>query len=129
MFRSPRHPSDSWLYQQQRRQREDDAPRLKVVAPALVTLKFTLHSVHGDSRISGSAYVKVIPVQNAPAHFEIPCSDTRCKEGGHDLTYEILRALKAEATVFEGEDLCLGTTGSAECNRSLKYSLSATYKA
>jgi hypothetical protein len=117
------------LYQQQRRQREDSAPRLHAVAPALVDLKFRLYSVHNDQRIAGSQYMKVIPVLSAPAHFEIPCTDTRCKEGGHDLTYEILNALKTKEAEFEGEDACHGTTGSAQCGRSLKYTLSATYRA
>jgi hypothetical protein len=116
------------LSQQQRRQRENEAPRLKAVAPALVELKLRVHSIHASLPVPGSEYVKVIPVQHASAHFEIPCTDTRCKDGGHDLTHDILRALKAEQGAFEGEDPCRGTTGSAECGRSLKYSLSATYK-
>jgi hypothetical protein len=128
VYRNPRHPSDSYLAQQQRRQRENEAPRLKAVAPALVELKLRLHSMQASLPVPGSEYVKVIPVQHASAHFEIPCSDTRCKDGGHDLTHDILRALRHEEGEIEGEDACRGTTGSAECGRSLKYSVSATYK-
>jgi hypothetical protein len=68
-------------------------------------------------------------VENAPALFILPCGDTSCKDGGHDVTSMVLRSLRAGETRFEGEDVCNGMVGSAPCSRVLRYVATATYKA
>jgi hypothetical protein len=128
VYRTPRRPSEALLSLQERRQREDDAPRLLSVAPELSELRLKFHSVQAERPIAGTEYTKLVPVQHASAHFEIPCSDPRCKDGGHDITHDILYALRAHDTALEGEDACRGATGSAPCGRSLHYSMSARYK-
>lgn len=75
-----------------------------------------------------SVHVKRVPVAHAAALFELPCLDPTCKEGGHDVTAAILRQLQGGATSFEGEDQCLGKSGTAECQRVLCYVATATYR-
>ena len=74
------------------------------------------------------SHVRHVVVASAPALFVVPCHDTQCKDGGHDLTQEILGALKRRNARFEGEDICRGTVGSASCSRILGYVGVATYQ-
>jgi hypothetical protein len=67
-------------------------------------------------------------VASAPALFVLPCRDTQCKDGGHDLTNVILAALRRQKERFEGEDACLGVVGSAGCSRVLGFVAVATYQ-
>jgi hypothetical protein len=66
-------------------------------------------------------------VDRAPALFFVPCGDSRCTGGGHDLTHAIMHALHAGETRSEGEDRCHGTVGSGECGRTIGYAALATY--
>jgi hypothetical protein len=72
--------------------------------------------------------VRHIVVASAPALFVMPCHDTQCKDGGHDLTTEILSALRGQKVNFQGEDVCSGVVGSAGCSRVLGYVAVATYR-
>ncbi len=112
----------------ERRRREDDAPRLMERVPQLESLRLEIQELRGGSTLPGSTHVRCIPVASAPALFELACLDTSCQDGIHDLTHEILRALAARATSFQGEDACRGHTGSAECQRVLRYVATATYR-
>jgi hypothetical protein len=112
----------------ERRQREDEAPRLAVTIPALQGLR--LEVLEHSSSISHPehTHVRHVVVANAPALFVMPCHDTHCKDGGHDLTQEILAALGRRNARFEGEDVCRGMVGSAGCSRILGYVGVATYQ-
>jgi len=112
----------------ERRQREDEAPRLAVTIPALQGLR--LEVLEHSSSISHPehTHVRHVVVASAPALFVMPCHDTQCKDGGHDLTQEILAALRRRNARFEGEDVCRGTVGSAGCSRILGYVAVATYQ-
>lgn len=112
----------------ERRRREDGAPRLIEKVPNLETLRLELKERRGGLPLPESAHVRPIPVAHAPALFELPCLDGACKEGGHDLTDTFIRRLQSGATSFTGEDACRGQTGSAECQRVLEYSVTATFK-
>jgi len=59
--------------------------------------------------------------------FLMGCTDSSCKDGGYDLTPEVLRALQAHQTNFEGEQACNGRVGNGECHRILHYTAIATY--
>lgn len=107
-----------------RRQREDDAPRLKVQIPTLATLKV---AVTEEQTGVNSKHVKHVVVAHAPALFVFPCGDEVCVEGGHDVTNEIMRALRNKLTQACGESKCEGMTGSAPCTRRITYELTATY--
>jgi hypothetical protein len=74
------------------------------------------------------SHVRHVVVASAPALFVVPCHDTQCKDGGHDLTQEILAALRRRNERFEGEDVCHGTVGSTGCSRTLGYVAVATYQ-
>ena len=112
----------------ERRQREDEAPRLAATIPELQGLR--LEVLEHSSSISHPEYTHVrhVVVANAPALFVMPCHDAQCKEGGHDLTQEILAALRRRNARFEGEDVCRGMVGSAGCSRILGYVAVATYQ-
>lgn len=112
----------------ERRRREDAAPRLREEVPALETLRLEIQERRADTLIAESSHVRKIPVEFAPALFELPCHDAFCTEGGHDMTQLILRALKSGQTAFEGEDACNGHTGTAPCQRVLRYVATATYR-
>ena len=112
----------------ERRRREDDAPRLIERVPQLDSLRLEIQELRGGSAVLESTHVRCIPVASAPALFELPCLDSFCKDGIHDLTYDILRKLESGAKKFQGEDACSGHTGSADCQRVLRYVAVATYR-
>lgn len=111
-----------------RRKREDDAERLAAVVPKLESLRLDIEERRGEVSLPESAHIKRVSVPHAPALFEIPCLDSWCKEGGHDVTAEVLRHLRAGATHFEGEHSCSGRSGTAECQRVMRYVGTATYR-
>jgi hypothetical protein len=113
----------------ERRKREDSAPRLQERVPELKTLILEIHELRGTVAIDESKHVRHIVVPHAPALFDLPCLDPSCVDGGHDVTNQILRSLTAGETRFEGEHACHGRTGSADCQRALRYVAVATYKA
>ena len=113
---------------QARRELENAAPRLAAEVPALATLKLELEEHEGTSRRPEQNHIRHIVVTSAPALFMVPCGDSRCKDGGHDVTEAILRALAAGQTTFEGKDQCGGQTGTAACQRVLHYTGHATFR-
>ena len=52
-----------------------------------------------------------------------------CRDGGHEITDAVMRALRSGETRFSGEEPCQGTLGAAEsqCNGVLVYEAEATY--
>jgi len=111
-----------------RRQREDEAPRLAAAFPKLESLGIrVLEGNPGISNPEGS-HTRRIQVATAPALFVLPCGDSQCKDGGHELTAEVLSALRSHKLQFEGEDSCRGVIGSAECRRVLRYVAVASYR-
>ena len=115
--------------QAERRRREDEAPRLIAVVPNLESLKLQLQEIKGDVSVAETGHIRHVVVAHAPLLFEMPCRDSACKDGGHDVTSAITRSLKAGEKNFEGEHSCTGYVGDAPCQRVLKYTATATYKA
>jgi hypothetical protein len=113
----------------ERRQQEDAAPRLTTQVPALKSLCLAIEERSGTwtSPDPGGSHVRHIVVSTAPALFLITCHDPVCREGGHDVTPSVMRALRAGQASFAGEDRCRGQVGSADCQRSIRYVGSATY--
>ena len=112
----------------ERRQREDDAPRLAAAVPQLESL--AIRVVEASPGISNplGTYTRRVVVESAPALFVLPCGDSQCRDGGHELTQEILSALRQKKLEFAGEDSCRGAIGSSECRRVLRYVAIATYR-
>lgn len=111
----------------ERRQRENDAPRLIATFPRLEGLRFKISEHRAGSTLAESVHTRPIVVASAPALFVFPCQDTSCEDGGHDLTHEICAALRAGKEEFSGEQPCRGRVGSGNCERTLKYVATATY--
>lgn len=124
-----RRQSEAQLRATERRKRQDDAPRLKTEIPGLSELRLEIEEYLGGSTVSAARHTRHIVVAGAPALFEFPCSESGCNDGGHDLTSEIMRALRSGSTEFQGEDTCYGHLGSSAspCRRVLRYSAIAKF--
>ncbi|HVJ21530.1 MAG TPA: hypothetical protein VM686_39235 [Polyangiaceae bacterium] len=114
----------------ERRQQEDAAPRLLTQVPALKSLVLDIQERSGGwpSPDPAGSHVRHIVVSTAPALFLIMCHDPACRDGGHDITSAVMRALRAGQTTFTGEDRCTGRLGSADCQRHIRFAATATYE-
>ena len=112
----------------ERWQREDDAPRLKATVPELKALKFEIDELIDTHAIPGMKRVRHIMVDQAAALFEIPCSDTNCEDGGHDVTDQVLSELRSGTHEFEGQHACQGNTNEGPCKRVLAFKGIAQYE-
>jgi len=120
--------SEVALRAQERRRREDEAPRLSTRVPRLATLVLTIEERRPGGVGADVSHVKRVVVDSAPALFDLSCCDRACKDGGHDITRAIMQELERGTTEFEGEDTCHGSLGTAQCARILKYKAVASYK-
>jgi hypothetical protein len=111
----------------ERKQREDEAPRLSTQVAELVSLRLDIvdQPSGGGPQIK---YARKIVIENAPALFLLPCGDPRCTDSGHDITHAVMRALHNHETEFKGDDPCTGTLGLGTCNRILHFKGEAEYK-
>jgi hypothetical protein len=109
----------------ERRQREDDAPRLSAVAPDLLSLRLEIEEQGGTAQ---PKYIRRIIVDTAPALFLLPCGDPRCVDGGHDVTDSVMRALRGHSQSFDGTDDCFGSVGSSACARVIRFNAVAEYQ-
>src|SRR5215471_702778 len=125
-MRNGRKQSEAAQRSDERRLREDQAPRLLAQIPDLLTLSLTIED-RSDTSLSQHRHVRHIVVAHAPALFSIMCSDPNCRDGGHDVTDSIMRALVRRETTFHGEDRCYGALGSSSCTRVLHYDAVASY--
>lgn len=110
-----------------RRKREDESPRLAAEVPKLQNLTLEISERGEGGPVSEPTHVRRVVVQHAPALFALPCGDTRCRDGGHDITHTVMRSLRAGETRFDGQDVCTGSTGSSQCARVLHFVGIATY--
>lgn len=114
----------------ERMEREDEAKRLHDEVPALKSLRMVVGHRRGEMGFSASEFVRVIIVSRAPALFVIPCGDPQCRDGGHEITEEVMRALRAHKESFEGSAQCSGALGTAAspCTTLMRYRCEATYE-
>ncbi|HVZ36635.1 MAG TPA: hypothetical protein VG963_29605 [Polyangiaceae bacterium] len=112
----------------ERRQREDDAPRLAAAFPQLESLAIRVVEASPGIANPVGTYTRRVVVASAPALFVLPCGDSQCRDGGHDLTHEILSGLRQNQLQFAGESSCRGFVGNSECRRVLRYVASATFR-
>jgi hypothetical protein len=112
-----------------RRQREDGAPRLQTQIPSLRSLRLDIEERRGTwpSADPQGSHMRRIVVSTAPAMFLITCHDPDCRDGGHDVTATIMRALRSRESRFEGSDHCPGRIGSADCQRTIRFLATAEY--
>jgi len=109
----------------ERRQRENDAPKLRSQAPTLESLQL---EIEDSADLGVTKYIRTFMVDHAPALFLVPCSDPRCLDGGHDLTREVMGSLRALEASFRGRDDCPGSIGPSPCRRVLKFRGTAAYR-
>ena len=109
-----------------RRQREDEAPKLSSQVPSLLSLKL---DVEERSGVGGTKHIRRFLVDRAPALFLVPCGDPRCVDGEHDLTMTVMHALRDRQISFSGQDECRGSIGSSPCLRVLHFDGTAEYGA
>jgi hypothetical protein len=125
---SYRKTSPAALRSAERRQREDEAPRLGGEVPELESLKLSIEERSVGSALSAPKHVRHIVVATAPALFLVACGDPRCIDGGHDITHEVMSALRAQRETFEGEHECRGMLGPSPCTRVIAFSADAIYR-
>jgi hypothetical protein len=111
----------------ERRRREDEARRLHDEVPNLRTLKLDVEEHRREATIAETRHVRHIVVDRAPALFELPCNDPACRDGGHDLTEAMTQRLRAQATDFVLEDVCMGDVRGAPCGRVVRVLVTASY--
>jgi hypothetical protein len=114
----------------ERRERENNAPRLAAEVPDLVSLRFEIEERSGSMAVMQPKYIRRIVVPNAPALFLVPCGDSNCADGGHDVTSIVIQALRSHRARFSGEEGCRGSLGGsgAACNRILHFDAVAEYR-
>jgi hypothetical protein len=107
-----------------RRRREEEAPHLRNQVPGLVSLELAIEERSGAG---ATKHIRRFVVDHAPALFLVPCGDPRCLDGEHDLTTDVMRALRASRTSFEGKDDCMGNIGPSSCLRVIYFAGKAEY--
>ncbi len=112
---------------QARRRREDEAARLHDEVPELSSLRLDIEDQAAFEVGPPVTYIRHVVVATAPAMFDLPCGDRKCEDGGHDVTWRVLRSLKRHERASEGRSQCRGVRDGGPCNRELRYSLTATY--
>jgi hypothetical protein len=114
---------------QERRDREDSARRLADEFPALEALSLQIKQFRPEGGAADSDHIRRVVVENAPALFHLPCSERTCQDGGYEITPDVMRALRAGQSRFEGESVCNGRVGNNPCNRRLRYVGTAVFSA
>jgi len=113
----------------ERRERENNAPRLANEVRDLVSLRLEIEERSGSMAVMQPKYIRRIVVATAPALFLVPCGDSNCTDGGHDVTGTVIQALRSHSARFGGEEGCRGSLGSgAPCNRVLHFDAVAEYR-
>ncbi len=112
----------------ERRRRENEAERLREVVPELHSLSLVIEESCVRGVADAVTHIRRIVLERAPALFDLPCCDRHCTGGGHNITAQVMRALRDGRTRFEGSNLCGGTLKTGECSRELRYVGEAVYK-
>lgn len=99
-----------------------------MLVPELTSLRLELSEKRNDVGVADTSHIRRVVVEHAPALFIIPCGESSCRDGGHDITRAIVRSLEQKLEKFEGDDPCSGQTGTAGCARTLVFTAIATYK-
>lgn len=109
-------------------ERDDASPRLLERVPRLRALHFEIAVSREGAAIRAERHVKRFVVAQAPARFVVACTDPECRNGGHDVTDRVLRALTAVRERFEIDGLCAGIVDERVCGRSVRITAHATYE-
>jgi hypothetical protein len=72
-------------------------------------------------------YTRHVVVATGPAMFAVRCTEPRC-DGRHELTNNIMNALRKGLRHYEGESVCQGNVGDLACDRTLLYFVDAEFE-
>jgi hypothetical protein len=111
----------------ERKQREDEAPRLQEAVPALATLRIVLEHRKKQNGEVLSSHTRLVVVPRAPALFIVPCADRDCADGEYDITRAMMTQLANGETTFDGDDECHGLRHGSTCHHQLHFQASASY--
>jgi hypothetical protein len=112
----------------ERRNRENEAKRLRELIPDLENLKLFIEERQKGANEADVLHTRLIVIDRAPAIFEFGCYDRKCN-GNHDMTGSVLRALQAHKQSFEGHDSCEGENKIGSCDLELHFRAEANYAA
>src|SRR5580692_2855809 len=111
----------------ERRRKEDEASRLRDEAPDLRSLRLVIEESRGNTSLAEARHVRIVIVDRAPALFVLPCGDSDCRDGGHDVTREVMGYLRARATEFVVTESCHGAVRDVPCGRIMHVKATAGY--
>ena len=111
----------------ERRRQEDEAPRLRDVVPTLTACRVVFEERREGVTGSDLSHTRRIVVEHAPARLVVPCGDSDCRDGGHDISAELVRGLRSGQAEIHGEDRCFGHVRAADCQRVLAFTAYAEY--
>jgi hypothetical protein len=120
---------DPGISRRERWDRENAAPRLKELVPNLKSLRLSLVELRATREIGGTRRTQHVIVDTASTRFEVPCGESGCNGGGHDLTGTASSALRQQQRTFGGTSDCQGNVKERPCDRQLQYSFVAEYSA
>jgi hypothetical protein len=86
-------------------------------------------AIEERSEIGSIRHTRRVVIGRAPALFLVPCGDSRCVDGEHDLTMAVMGALHAHEESFGGDDGCTGSLGLGLCARVIHFEAAAEYGA
>jgi hypothetical protein len=109
--------------------RENAAPRLKELVPNLKSLRLSLVEHRAGRELGGTRRTQHVVVDTASTRFEVPCGESGCTGGGHDLTSSASAQLRQQQRTFSGSSDCQGYVKDRPCDRRLEYSFVAEYSA
>lgn len=112
----------------ERRRKEDESPRLSEVAPDLLSCRIEITERRADATTAEVSHTRHLVVARAPSVLFIACSDSSCKEGGHEIGGELLRGFRSRTADIRGEDTCNGDVGTVHCGRILTFAAHAEYR-
>lgn len=122
----PKHTEAAERFRDRQR-REDEAPRLSDRVPDLKNLRLSIAFSRGDASVQPS-HTRVVVVQRAPALFVVPCANKDCKNGGHDITQQVLDGLRDHKTTFTGTVRCSGELANGSlCDGELQFEANAEF--
>ncbi|HEU4405704.1 MAG TPA: hypothetical protein VFS43_10470 [Polyangiaceae bacterium] len=111
-----------------RAEREAGAGPLLAKVPDLLSLRFVFREAWPGGWAGSRGYVRHVSLEQAPALFELPCSNGLCHDGVYHLTSSVLDALSRRRPRFEGRGQCSGHRGTLGCTRTLRFVAVATYR-
>lgn len=109
------------------RRRQDAAPWLRDEAPQVESMRLSFDEELEDRAPSGRGYARPVVVASSRAHFEVRCLEPRC-DGTHDLTREIMRAIRERRVSDSIRSACEGVCNNVQCQRTLICSFQISYR-